>query len=120
MSALAYAGILPGPVVVQHEEEDIDGEEGFVAYEERFYFPAVESHSHSPFYYSYETGPIHVTMLGCYVDYSPNSDQAEWLKRDLASVDRLRTPWLIVGMHVSQFSPSEPPKVPQSYQTFVM
>ena len=90
---------------MQHELETLDGEEGFVAYEERFYFPAEESESHSPFYYSYETGPAHVIMLGCYVDYSSDSDQADWLIKDLAKVDRSRTPWLVVGMHVSPFSP---------------
>lgn len=72
-----------------------------MAYEKRFWFPQEESGSNSPFYYSYETGPLHVIMLGCYVDYLADSAQAEWLRRDLASVDRTRTPWLIVGMHVS-------------------
>ena len=86
--------------VVQHEEEVINGQQGFLAYKTRFYFPAQESQSHSPFYYSYETGPIHVIMLGCYVEYSRHSEQAQWLQRDLAAVDRARTPWLLVGMHV--------------------
>ena len=79
----------------------MDGKTGFVAYESRFWFPSEESRSYSPFYYSYETGPIHIVMLGCYVDYLKHSEQASWLRRDLASVDRERTPWLVVGMHVS-------------------
>ena len=86
---------------MQHELEEIDGVEGFVAYNERFYFPAEESSSHSSMYYSYETGPAHVVMLGCYDDYSIDSDQMKWLEADLAKVDRSKTPWLIVGMHVS-------------------
>lgn len=72
-----------------------------MAYENRFWYPSEESQSYSPFYYSYEEGPMHIVMLGCYVDYLKDSEQAEWLRQDLASVDRARTPWLIVGMHVS-------------------
>ena len=88
---------------LQHELELLDGHKGFVAYETRYWFPSEESKSQSPFYYSYETGPLHVTMLGCYVDYLRDSEQAAWLKKDLAAVDRERTPWVIVGMHVSAF-----------------
>ena len=87
-------------ISVQHELELLEGKKGFVAYETRYWYPSVESKSFSPFYYSYETGPMHVVMLGCYVKYLRDSKQAEWLRRDLASVDRERTPWLIVGMHV--------------------
>ena len=38
-------------------------------------------------------------MLGCYVDYGRDSEQHAWLQRDLARVDRSRTPWVIIGMH---------------------
>lgn len=48
---------------------------------------------------------MHIVMLGCYVDYLKDSEQADWLRRDLASVDRERTPWVIVGMHVSHWLP---------------
>lgn len=41
----------------------------------------------------------HVLMLGCYVEYGRDSEQFAWLQQDLASVDRSRTPWIIVGMH---------------------
>ena len=41
----------------------------------------------------------HVLMLGCYVEYGAGSEQFAWLQRDLASVDRARTPWVLVGMH---------------------
>ena len=95
------AGSLPHVVFStgNHEEEVTDGHEGFLAYESRFYFPAEESRSGSPFYYSYEVAGAHVVMLGCYVEYGTDSDQYAWLRADLATVDRQRTPWLIVGMH---------------------
>jgi hypothetical protein len=31
--------------------------------------------------------------------FAPNGTQLEWLKRDLASVDRKKTPWVIAGGH---------------------
>lgn len=80
--------------------ELLGGKVGFVAYETRYWFPSTESRSNSPFYYSYETGPLHVVMLGCYVEYLKDSKQAQWLRQDLAAVNRERTPWVIVGMHV--------------------
>ena len=42
---------------------------------------------------------MHVLMLGSYVEYGQDSEQFAWLQQDLASVDRHRTPWVIVGMH---------------------
>ena len=40
-----------------------------------------------------------MVMLGSYADYGEDSEQYAWLRRDLASVDRGRTPWLIAAMH---------------------
>lgn len=47
----------------------------------------------------------HVAMLGCYVEYGRDSEQFAWLQRDLARVDRSRTPWVIVGMHAPWCGP---------------
>ena len=43
-------------------------------------------------------------MLGSYVDYGSDSEQFAWLQQDLASVDRHRTPWVIVGMHAPWYT----------------
>ena len=43
-------------------------------------------------------------MLGCYTDFDRHSKQYKWLKKDLAKVDRSRTPWLIVGMHAPWYN----------------
>lgn len=52
-------------------------------------------------------------MLGCYVDYGRDSAQYAWLQRDLAAIDRSRTPWVIVGMHAPWCArPSQLPEVP--------
>ena len=44
-------------------------------------------------------------MLGSYVEYGTDSEQFAWLQQDLASVDRHRTPWVVVGMHAPWYAP---------------
>ncbi|KAK9825687.1 hypothetical protein WJX81_004210 [Elliptochloris bilobata] len=90
-----------------HEEEMFDGEEGWVAYERRFWFPSAQCGSNTPFYYSYEVAGAHVVMLGSYAAYLEDSEQFAWLRRDLASVDRSRTPWLIAVMHAPWYNSNE-------------
>jgi acid phosphatase type 7 len=46
----------------------------------------------------------HILMLGSYVEYGSSSEQYEWLVRDLARVDRSRTPWLIAVLHAPWYS----------------
>lgn len=59
-----------------HELESIDGAPAsFLAYETRWRMPFGRSGSISPLYYSYETGPAHVVMLGSYAAYGPHSKQ---------------------------------------------
>lgn len=38
-------------------------------------------------------------LLFFLADYTPGSAQYNWLLKDIASVDRVKTPWLIVNMH---------------------
>ena len=87
-----------------HEEEVVKDKLGFLAYETRFHTPSASSESHTSLYYSYEVAGLHVIMLGCYTDYDRHSKQYAWLKRDLAKVDRARTPWLVVGMHAPWYN----------------
>ena len=55
-------------------------------------------------YYSYEVAGIHIVMLGTYTEFDRDSEQYAWLKRDLAGVDRSRTPWLVVAMHAPWYN----------------
>lgn len=87
-----------------HEEEVVQGKLGFLAYDKRFHAPAVFSESNTKLYYSYEVAGLHVIMLGCYADFSRKSEQYAWLEKDLAKVDRSRTPWLLVGMHAPWYN----------------
>lgn len=82
-----------------HEIEPQAGGKTFVAYESRFAVPAQESGSNSNLYYSFNAGGIHFIMLGGYVDYNRTGAQYAWLTKDLGSVDRHVTPWLIALWH---------------------
>lgn len=75
-----------------------------------------------PFWYSFEYGMVHVTMIDTETDFANAPDgpggsagldggpfgapnqQLDFLKADLASVDRTVTPWLIVGGHRPWYS----------------
>ncbi|KAK9811159.1 hypothetical protein WJX73_007407 [Symbiochloris irregularis] len=85
---------------------DSGGECG-VTVSKRFKMPGYHSgaanhHEHeanSPFWYSFEYGSVHFTIISTEHDLSHGSEQNKWLRQDLESVDRCTTPWLIVGMH---------------------
>jgi acid phosphatase type 7 len=87
-----------------HEEELAGGKPGFLAYKKRYAVPSTSSASPSPLFYSYDLPSAHVVMLGTYADWGPASPQRAWLAADLATVDRGRTPWLLVGMHAPWYS----------------
>jgi hypothetical protein len=61
--------------------------------------PPLQGTSGSKLYYSVDVGPAHIIMLGCYTEYHKHGEQWRWLKKDLRSIDRNLTPWVIVGMH---------------------
>ena len=50
---------------------------------------------------------VHVIMLGSYIDYkgpAAAAAQLDWLKADLAKVDRRRTPWLVGMLHAPWYN----------------
>jgi len=57
-----------------------------------------EGFSDSP-WYSFEHGAVHFVLLSSEHDFNRSGAQYAWLSADLASVDRSRTPWLIVSSH---------------------
>ncbi|XP_054781021.1 purple acid phosphatase 15-like [Prosopis cineraria] len=87
-----------------HEIEEQAFNRTFVAYSSRFAFPSEESGSSSTFYYSFNAGGIHFIMLGAYIGYDKSAEQYKWLQRDLASLDRSITPWLIASWHPPWYS----------------
>ncbi|CAM8957583.1 unnamed protein product [Rhodiola kirilowii] len=91
-----------------HEKEYIPMvKESFIAYNARWKMPFKESGSSSNLYYSFEVAGTHIIMLGSYTDYDEFSDQYSWLKADLAKVNRERTPWLLVLLHVPWYNSNE-------------
>ncbi|XP_021750857.1 probable inactive purple acid phosphatase 27 [Chenopodium quinoa] len=74
---------------------DSGGECG-VPYESYFQMPT--SLKDKP-WYSIEQGPVHFTVISTEHKWTPGSEQYNWMKSDMASVNRTRTPWLIFNGH---------------------
>ena len=74
---------------------DSGGECGVPVYN-RFHMP--ES-GNQPWWYSFENGLVHFTVLSTEHNFTRGSPQYAWFENDLNSVDRLRTPWLIINCH---------------------
>lgn len=75
--------------------DDSNGECG-VPIATRFRMPG---NGNGVFWYSFEAGSVHVTMLSSEHNLGPEGDMGKWLAQDLASVDKSKTPWLVVGIH---------------------
>lgn len=81
------------------------------AYHTRYPTPYAASGSASPSWWSLDVGPAHVIGLSSYAPVAgrgmfdgSDSPMLAWLLRDLAGVDRMRTPWLIVMFHVPWYN----------------
>ncbi|KAL9827913.1 Purple acid phosphatase 15 [Arabidopsis thaliana] len=96
---------VPLMVIEGNHEIELQAEnKTFEAYSSRFAFPFNESGSSSTLYYSFNAGGIHFVMLGAYIAYDKSAEQYEWLKKDLAKVDRSVTPWLVASWHPPWYS----------------
>ncbi|XP_014522753.1 probable inactive purple acid phosphatase 27 [Vigna radiata var. radiata] len=62
------------------------------------YFPMPTSAKDKP-WYSIEQGSVHFTVISTEHDWSENSEQYAWMQKDMASVNRQKTPWLIFMGH---------------------
>jgi hypothetical protein len=80
---------------------------GFEAYNTRWPMPFQESGSNSNLYYSFDVIGAHIIMLGSYADFNVESQQYEWLKLDLAKIDRVKTPWVIALVHAPWYTTNE-------------
>jgi len=116
------------PLMVCAGNHDIDkqyaGNEIFLAYENRFRMPRLKppelevydgdcedgkmNMDAAPYplpyewgnsYYAFTYGPTRHVIVNAYADMSPESTQYEWLKAELASIDRQKTPWVLLTMH---------------------
>ena len=56
------------------------------------------------FWYSYDVGPVHILMFSTEHHFEEGSRQYLWIQNDLKSVNRTRTPWIVVGSHRPMFA----------------
>ena len=55
-------------------------------------------------YYAFTYGPARHIIVCAYSDMSPGSTQHTWLENELASIDRERTPWVLLTIHVPLYN----------------
>lgn len=79
-----------------HEQYD-----GWDAFRFRFEMPAYESGAYDGnFYYSFNYGPVHFIILNSEnASFDHSLPEYQWLQKDLASIDRLSTPWVFASYH---------------------
>ena len=87
------------PIMTTGGNHEISSAEGWVSYNVRYPMPFRQSGSVSNLWWSRDVGPAHVVALCSYAATDAASLQYKWLARDLARLNRTRTPWLIVMMH---------------------
>ncbi|XP_038712544.1 bifunctional purple acid phosphatase 26-like isoform X2 [Tripterygium wilfordii] len=72
----------------------------FKSYLHRFATPHLPSNSTNPLWYAIRRASAHIIVLSSYSPYVKYTPQWMWLRDELKRVDRAKTPWLIVIMHV--------------------
>ncbi|KAK4727780.1 hypothetical protein R3W88_032697 [Solanum pinnatisectum] len=72
----------------------------FKSYLYRYPTPYQASNSTSPLWYSIRRASAHIIVLSTYSPFVKYTPQWKWLREEFKNVDREKTPWLIVLMHV--------------------
>lgn len=76
----------------------------FLQFKTRYLSPFMHSGSTDPLWYAIRRGPAHIIVLSSYSGFVKYSPQCRWLEEELKKVDRKKTPWLIVVMHVPLYN----------------
>lgn len=90
-----------------------EGQTNFTGLREHFRMPSEESGGVGPMWYSFDYGLVHFVSINTETDFedAPSStgmrsgefgypgEQLDWLRADLAKVDREKTPWVVVTGH---------------------
>jgi hypothetical protein len=84
-----------GPTPSNPYGDDSGGEAGVAT----FYRYRGPSNGLGVLWYSFDIGSVHFVHWSSEHDYSAGSPQNEFLHKDLLSVDRSLTPWLVVAQH---------------------
>ncbi|OXV06553.1 hypothetical protein Egran_05677 [Elaphomyces granulatus] len=95
----------------------VPGQLNFTGYRHHWNMPSQPSNGLENFWFSWDFGIVHFVQFSTETDFpnapdepggkgaedagpfAPPGTQLAWLKNDLASVDRNKTPWVIVGGH---------------------
>ncbi|KAH7546308.1 bifunctional purple acid phosphatase 26 [Ziziphus jujuba] len=79
----------------------------FRSFLERYPTPYLASKSSNPLWYAIRRASAHIIVLSSYSPFVKYTPQWEWLSEELKKVDREKTPWLIVLMHVPIYNSNE-------------
>lgn len=79
----------------------------FKSYLQRYTTPYLASKSTSPLWYAIRRASAHIIVLSSYSPFVKYTPQWKWLRDELPQVDREKTPWLIVLMHVPLYNSNE-------------
>lgn len=99
---------LPGNHEVEQDGALPATQTQFLAFQKRFKMPSEASGARNGnLYYSFDVASAHIIHLNSYMDFNETSAQYAWLMKDLAAVDRSKTPWLIVNMHAPWYNSNQ-------------
>lgn len=73
----------------------------------RFHMP---ENGNEAFWYSTDMGLAHHSVITAEMDFSVNSSMYNWLKQDLAGVDRSKTPWVFLHIHRPMYCSADYPQ----------
>ncbi|KAK9947495.1 hypothetical protein M0R45_003118 [Rubus argutus] len=79
----------------------------FKNYLQRYATPYYASKSSNPLWYAIRRASAHIIVLSSYSPFVKYTPQWMWLQEELKRVDREKTPWLIVLMHVPIYNSNE-------------
>ncbi|XP_047311190.1 bifunctional purple acid phosphatase 26-like [Impatiens glandulifera] len=79
----------------------------FKSYLHRYPTPFAASNSSNPLWYAIRRASAHIIMLSSYSPFVKYTPQWMWLHEELKRVDREKTPWLIVIMHIPIYNSNE-------------
>ncbi|KAG8491675.1 hypothetical protein CXB51_014962 [Gossypium anomalum] len=91
----------------EHLERVQDEVVPFKSYLQRYPTPHLSCKSSSPMWYAIRRASAHIIVLSSYSPFVKYTPQYEWLSEELKKVDREKTSWLIVLMHMPIYNSNE-------------
>ncbi|BGP16593.1 hypothetical protein JCM10213v2_004595 [Rhodosporidiobolus nylandii] len=111
----------------------LPGQVNFTLFKTHYKMPSDESGGRGNYWYSYDNGLAHYISLQTETDLGSDlvgpiedangpfgrpNEQIDWLKADLAAVDRTLTPWVVVLLHRPWYTSISPPTWPAWQEAF--